>query len=139
MTDRNKIIDGLTYCHIVMSAKGRKFSKCDVCPYNKGNDDGSGNKTYCVANLVADTLELITPRVLFLGEIKRGMAVWLEDIDKPETMLAIGGASCMESKCFIDILDRSLAVKDAEYNIRWRAWTAEPTKEQREAVEWIGS
>lgn len=76
------------------------------------------------------------PRVLALDEIHRGMAVWLEDVDKADVILAIGGSSAGKAKCFITANDMAIAPKDAEYGIRWRAWTVTPTGEQRKAVKW---
>lgn len=75
-------------------------------------------------------------RVLALDGIHRGMVVWLEDKDKPDTVLAIGGASAGKAKCFITVDDTSVRAWDDEYNVRWRAWTLEPTYEQRKEVEW---
>ena len=78
------------------------------------------------------------PRVLALDEIHRGMAVWLEDVDKADVILAIGGSSGGGCKCFITVNDRAIAPHDSDYGARWRAWTREPTQEQREAVAWNG-
>ena len=76
------------------------------------------------------------PRILTLEEIHGGMAVWLEYVDKAEVILAIGGSSAAGAKCFITQKDLSIALLESEYGIRWRAWTAEPTKVQREATPW---
>lgn len=89
-----------------------------------------------MSNVLVDAREALTPRVLSLDEIHRGMAVWLEDCDKQDVILAIGGASCADSKCFITEDDRNIAPMDEDYNVCWRAWTQEPTNEQREAVKW---
>ena len=76
------------------------------------------------------------PRVLRRDELHGRMVVWLEDIDKPDVILAIGGSSAGGAKCFITQDDRSIAPLDEEYNKRWRAWTQEPDEEQRKAVQW---
>ena len=136
MANRDKVLTGLECCRQVMAGACVENTKCAVCPYFQGHDDGSGNPCYCVSNLMKDMQELLTPHVLAINEIHRGMTVWLEDFDKPDVILAIGGSSAVGHKCFIDVLDRALAVKDAEYNIRWRAWTAEPTEEQRAVAKW---
>ena len=86
---------------------------------------------------VVGLLKANEPRVLQLNEIHREMTVWLEDVDKSELLLAIGGASCHYAKTFITENDRSIAAKDSEYNIRWRAWTSRPTEEQREVMPWV--
>ena len=83
-----------------------------------------------------DKLKAQEPRVLALDEIHRGMAVWLEDVDKADVILAIGGSSCGGCKCFITVDDRSIAPHDSDYGVRWRAWTREPTAEQRRETHW---
>ena len=120
-----KVIKGLECCI--------RFSKCyEVgCPYF-----GDGR---CRETLKRDALELLKaqePRALALDEIHRGMAVWLEDVDKADVILAIGGASCGGCKCFITVDDRSIAPHDSDYGVRWRAWTREPTAEQRRETHW---
>ena len=101
---------------------------CSSCPY----DGGYG----CLSKVLVDAREALTPRVLNLVEIHPGMVVWLEYKDEPNVILAIGGASCAGAKCFITEDDRSIAPMDEDYNVCWRAWTQEPTNEQREAVKW---
>lgn len=94
---------------------------------------------YDTENSCNDALTLLKaqePRILALDEIHRGMVVWLEDSDKPDTIIAIGGASAGKAKCFITVDDVSVRAWDDEYNVRWRAWTLEPTDEQRQAVKW---
>lgn len=76
------------------------------------------------------------PRVMTLEEIHGRMNVWLEYIEKNEVVLAIGGDSCGGAKCFITEYDESVALKDRQYNIRWRAWTQRPTRAQMEATPW---
>ena len=71
-----------------------------------------------------------------LNEIHRGMAVWLEQYKVPEMLLAIRGSSAGGAKCFITEDDRSIAPLDVDYGVYWRAWTQEPTEEQRKAVKW---
>lgn len=78
------------------------------------------------------------PRVLGLDEFHREMAVWLEDVDKEDVVLAIGGSSCGGAKCFITEYDLGVSALDSEYGIRWRAWTAKPTIKMRKAVKWDG-
>ena len=77
------------------------------------------------------------PRVMTLEEIHGRMHVWLEYIEKNEVVLAIGGDSCGGAKCFITEYDESVALKDRQYNLRWRAWTQRPTRTQMEAVPWL--
>lgn len=99
---------------------------CSSCPYDGPN---------CLQSLLVDAREALTPRILRLDEIHRGMAVWLEYKDEPNVILAIGGASAGGAKCFITENDRSVALLDKDYNVRWRAWTQEPTEEQRKEVQ----
>lgn len=84
-----------------------------------------------------EALWTMEPRVLCLEEIHRGMAVWLEDCDKPDLLLAIGGSSAGGAKCFITEDDRSIAPLDEDYGERWRAWTRKPTDEQRRETPWL--
>ena len=79
---------------------------------------------------------MLLPHVLRLQHIHRGMTVWLEDIDKQDVIRATGGSSAGGAKCFITEDDRSIAPLDADYNIRWRAWSQEPTEEQRKKEKW---
>lgn len=103
---------------------------CSSCSYD-GGCGGHG----CLNDLLVDAFEALTPRILRLDEIHRGMAVWLEYKDEPNVILAIGGASAGGVKCFITEDDRSVALLDKDYNVRWRAWTQEPTEEQRKEVQ----
>ena len=89
----------------------------------------------CLGTLLVDAREALTPRVLRLDEIHRGMAVWLEYKDEPNVILAIGGASAGGAKCFITEDDRSVALLDKDYNVCWRVWTQKPTEEQRMEVQ----
>lgn len=103
--------------------------------------DGLANVQWVLAELdvLKDALALLKaqePRVLALDEIHRGMVVWLEDVDKADVILAIGGSSGGGCKCFITVDDRSIAPHDGDYGVRWRAWTHKPTQEQRKGVKW---
>ena len=108
MPDRDSVIERLNGIHAVA---------CEM-----GNDQ-------CYLNGIGIKL-------LALGEIHRGTAVWLEDVDKADVILAIGGASGGGCKCFITVDDMSIAPHESDYGVRWRAWTQEPTDEQREATPW---
>lgn len=132
---RENVIRGLEVCSPIGCAK-------EKCPYYEGpeSDFWSNPDGYeCEFNLRHDAIAMLKaqqPRVLALDEIHRGMVVWLEDKDKPDTILAIGGASAGKAKCFITVDDTSVRAWDDEYNVRWRAWTSRPTDEQRQAVKW---
>ena len=121
MTEREKVIKGLeeVIAEAVYPDRPRKFMMS--------------------LELAEDALALLKaqePRVLVLDEIHRGMAVWLEDVDKVDVILAIGGSSAGKAKCFITANDMAIAPKDAEYGIRWRAWTSRPDQAAREAIPW---
>ena len=62
--------------------------------------------------------------------------MWLEDCDKQDVILAIGGSDAGYCKCFIAEKDQSIAPNNDEYNKRWRAWTQEPSEDERWAVKW---
>ena len=127
--NRENVIRGLEVCSPIGCAK-------EKCPYYEGpeSDFWSNPDGYeCEFNLRHDAIAMLKaqqPRVLALDEIHRDMVVWLEDIDKSEPVLAIGGASAGGAKCFITVNDTSVMARDAEYNTRWRAWTDRPTREQ---------
>lgn len=114
------------------------------------NSCGECNRACHICDLLQDDTELHEmyeeviamvkaqePRVLALDEIHRGMTVWLEDVDKADVILAIGGSSGGGCKCFITVDDRSIAPRDSDYGVRWRAWTREPTAEQRRETHWV--
>jgi len=127
MIDREKVISRLQILRTL----------CAVNPdYGMGLDvDYCGKAVKWLDDALA-LLKAQEPRVLALDEIHHGMAVWLEDVDKADVILAIGGSSAGGAKCFITENDTSIAPLSAEYGIRWRAWTQEPTDEQREATPW---
>ena len=127
MPDRDSVIERLNGIHAVACEMGN-----DQCYLN-----GIGIKQ--LQTLINDAVELLKAqesKMLALGEIHRGTAVWLEDVDKADVILAIGGASGGGCKCFITVDDMSIAPHESDYGVRWRAWTQEPTDEQREATPW---
>lgn len=113
------------------NACGECNRACHICDLLQ--DDTELHEMYEEVIALAKAQE---PRVLALDEIHRGMAVWLEDVDKADVMLAIGGSSGGGRKCFITVDDRSIAPHDSDYGVRWRAWTREPTAEQRRETHW---
>ena len=94
------------------------------------------NRDLEVVAAAAALLKEQEPRVMTLEEIHGRMHVWLEYIEKNEVVLAIGGDSCGGAKCFITEYDENVALKDRQYNMRWRAWTQRPTRAQMEAIPW---
>ena len=116
---------------------------CEVteCPYR---DDKCG----CVHELAHDAGLLISelmkaqePRVVKMSELTAGepMLVWLEDIDKEETVAGMI-FDYVPGRLGFKLTD--LASMDRiyprieDYLTRWRCWTSRPTDEQREAVKW---
>lgn len=96
------------------------------------------------SEITLDTIILLKaqePRVLALDEIHGSMAVWLEDVDKADVILAITESEFYAlhglCRCFITSNNRRIAPLKREYGIRWRAWTSEPTDEQRKNTPWI--
>ena len=118
-----------------------KQPKCGECPFNPrpgrvwpyGCIRGQGE----VIAAAQEALRTMEPRVLSLDEIHRGIVVWLEDIDKPDVILAIGGSSAGGAKCFVTQNGRSIAPLDEDYGKLWRAWTHKPTDEQRRVMPWL--
>ena len=136
MADRENAIKRLKYLHDV-----------EHWTPSESSDEAKARRT--ITKEAIELLRAKEPRVLRLDEIHRGMALWIEYKEKPSWLtgfgditnykpvtLAIGGASCGGARCFIDEFAYSFAVNDADYNIRWRAWTKEPTEEQRKEVRW---
>jgi len=91
---------------------------------------------------VMDYLSAQEPRVVKISELTSGepMLVWLEDIDKDETVAGMIFDYVPGRFGFkltdIGSMDRIYPLID-EYLTRWRCWTSRPTDEQREATPWI--
>lgn len=95
------------------------------------------NKVYDKIN----ALKAQEPRVVKMSELTAGepMLVWLEDIDKEETVAGMIfdyvpgrlGFKLTYHGC----MDRIYPLID-EYLTRWRCWTSRPTDAQREAIPW---
>lgn len=116
---------------------------CEGCPlysYMTGcatsEDEGFIELPKEIVENAVGVLRDMVPRVLRIEEIHPNMALWLEDIDKEDVILAIGGSSCSGAKCFITENDMSIVPKDSEYGQRWRAWNQKPTREQMCITEW---
>jgi hypothetical protein len=122
--------------HLCESCK-KQFPECEVTEDNvvfgsgKGNDNIIGCSAY--DNRWMSQNEL---RVLALDEIHSGMTVWLEDEDKTDVILAIVVVPDGICRCFITADNRRISPSNNDYCVRWRAWTSEPTDEQRKAVKW---
>ena len=132
--DQDKVLHGLDSCGFCDGIP----NVCGVtdCPYKKESPWCTHYLAHDAGVLIGELLNAQAPKVLALDEIHRGMAVWLEDVDKADVILAIGGSSCGGCKCFITVDDRSIAPHDSDYGVRWRAWTREPTAEQRREMHW---
>ena len=83
------------------------------------------------------------PRVVKISELTSGepMLVWLEDIDKEETVAGMIFDYVPGRLGFklpdIASMDR-IYPRIEDYLTRWRAWTSRPTDEQREKEPWNG-
>lgn len=114
--------------------------ECKSCPYRRR---GITNEP-CFNGLMIDAIALLKEqeaRVLSAEEIRSGEAVvvWLEDKDRENVIPGIwfrlsneGGDEAVD----IHVMDGFIGARLAEYNKRWRAWTAHPSDEQRKAVKW---
>jgi hypothetical protein len=126
--------------HLCESCK-KQYPDCEATKEGIvfGNGIGNDNIIGCTAydNRWMSQNE---PRVLALDEIHSSMTVWLEDVDKADVILAITESKFYALhglvRCFITSDNRRIAPLKREYGIRWRAWTSEPTDEQRKAVKW---
>ena len=104
----------------------------------------------CVCKL-EEALEKLKPRVMPLEEVAAlpdGSVVWLEDCDKADVIAGIMEDELITSReagsvvvliYFIVVRNRSIervTVSAADYKVRWRCWTSEPSVEQMEATPW---
>ena len=133
MTDverRVKVMEGLELC-----LKGLS----DLCPYKDSDAPGG-----CRDELMYDALALLKaqePRVVKISELTSGepMLVWLEDIDKKETVAGMIFDYVPGRLGFkltdIASMDR-IYPRIEEYMTRWRCWTSRPSDEVREATPW---
>ena len=126
MTEREEIVRALEICATIHGAG----PECEGCPYYPRRGHG------CMSTMMRNAAELLRARVLALDELRGGMVVWIEQIDARSAYPAVGGSSAGGSKCFVTVWGLSESYGDAEYNVTWRAWTAEPDGEQRKAVKW---
>lgn len=92
-------------------------------------------------DMAIEALKAQKPRVVKISELTSGepMLVWLEDIDKDETVVGMIFDYVPGRFGFkltnIGGMDRIYPLIE-EYLTRWRCWTSQPTKEQREATPW---
>lgn len=121
MEKLEKVRTGLKCC---IKRNPDDVPRCHECPY-----EGA-----CLNRLKYDALNVLTPRVYRFEELSDRMTGWLEYMD--EVIPVIGGRHVVGAHCFIDSLDRSLALMDNQYNIYWRVWMFEPSEDERKAVAW---
>ena len=135
MPDREKVMWSLARCSCGVP------DACSDCYYD------NWPPRICVQHLTNDALALLKaqePRVVKISELTSGepMLVWLEDIDKEETVAGMV-FDYVPGRLGFKLTD--LASRDRiyprieEYLTRWRCWTSRPTLEQMEATSWQGS
>ena len=139
MTDaekREKVIKGLECC---MVGDGHS-PKCELCPYTTVGDDTCQTMDALFAEAIA-LLKAQEPRVVKISELTSGepMLVWLEDIDKKETVAGmifdyVPGRFGFKLTDIAN-MDR-IYPRIEEYMTRWRCWDKMPTDDQKEAVKW---
>ena len=144
MTKREKVIRGLE-----AHANPKTCETCagEECPYY--NMGGGYTGVTCSSILAVDALALLKeqePRVLEYSEIEKNPLVWLEDNDKDDVIPAIflqyngWNAEFIRQTPdeYVSSYVRSATVYAVEkaYGVKWRAWLAQPTNEQRKAVKW---
>ena len=120
MNDYQKVMTGLECLTHVNFAIYKTECQERNCPYKD---------TDCEIAVMVDAYNILTPRIMALEELSSRMTGWLEY--EGEVLPVIGGSSTPGAHCFIDALDRSLALKDADYDVVWRVWTMEPSDIQR--------
>ena len=126
MTERAEIVRALEICATIHGAG----PECESCPYYPRRGHG------CMNEMMRGAAELLRPRVLEPGELRRGMAVCIERFGQRDTEMAIGGSLEYFSRCYIKEDDMAIELDERQYGTTWRAWTAEPSDEQREAAGW---
>ena len=143
MTKREKVIKGLECC---------KTERCSECPYTRESE--------CLGTLIVDALDLLRaqqPRVMTHDEMtelgKTGGAVFIEESpagSDPQTLWALvteGVEPPNENPfnypggVYFNCVGEMGEIWDGDlYGLNtplgWRAWSAKPTEEQREAVKW---
>ena len=135
VTKREKVIKGLECCQ----------DGCDYeCPYWTGS---SGSASICMSELRNDTIALLREaqesRVVAISELTSGepMLVWLEDIDKAETVAGMLFDYYVPGRLGFKLTDIGSMDRIypciGDYLMRWRCWTSRPTDEQREATPWL--
>ena len=138
MPDREKVIETLEACVLKDPDDSRDCRHCPRCNY------GAFITTSCINGVMADALALLKaqePRVVKISELTSGepMLVWLEDIDKEETVAGmifdyVPGRLGFKLT-YLASMDR-IYPRIEDYLTRWRCWTSRPTDAQREAVKW---
>jgi len=133
---REKVIKGLECC---MVGDGHS-PKCELCPYTTVGDDTCQTMDALFAEAIA-LLKAQEPRVVKISELTSGepMLVWLEDIDKKETVAGmifdyVPGRFGFKLTDIAN-MDR-IYPRIEEYMTRWRCWDKMPTDDQKEAVKW---
>lgn len=134
-----------------MGMKMKGITCCGDCGYYnwkkhkcpRAADEGDAKSSFYADCPLPDVVVAREPHLLTLDEIHDSMVVYLEAgtklikrMDDDGVVLAIGGSSCANAKCFITVWNVSIAAMNDEYNVTWRAWSQRPTKEQREGTPW---
>ncbi len=131
MIDREKVIKGLECCDLCSDAPD-----CPGCTYLR--------EPGCMEHLKRDIIALLKaqePRVVRISELTSGepMLVWLEDIDKAETVAGMI-FDYVPGRFGFKLTDigsmHRIYPRIDDYLTHWRCWTSRPTNEQREATPW---
>lgn len=130
MNEQEKVIRGLECC------AHEEIGDCDNCPYSE-------NTPHCDIAMMRDAIALLKaqePRVMTPEEVialPDYAVVWLEDNDKSDVISGIVNYVWKNHLCSFTVIDmREVHADIASYGADWRCWTAEPTREQMEAVPW---
>lgn len=128
MTKLEKVLAGLRAC------TDPDAVRCHECPYEEECRVIDGGQA-----VMADALELLTPRVMTLEEACGADVCWLERKGKPVTVadLAFNGR---DYEMDIDSRElntlREYVLSSVYYGEYWRCWTQEPIEAQREEEAW---
>ena len=145
MVDREKVLYSLSCCSNPSAGQN-----CIQCYYRHGD--------ICIQDLTRDAAELLNEqelkqesRVLTVEEVRskqtKAIPVWKETKSKNKALYAgwvlayeVQTGQGITGDCLgmAEPSGRMVWYKLSDYGKTWRVWSARPTDEQREAVEWNG-
>lgn len=132
MTDREKVVKALRACspNAVLWCQAREKGECEY------------SCDYCVKQMCEDAADLLTPRVLSVGELLR--------YDGGAFLIEYNQSMCSREMCWalFGILDHNQVYVQCQnlvehypitqYGVTWRCWNIRPSQKEMEAMPWNG-